>query len=97
MFKLSVSCMPRLITVLVCSDNAHMVDIIDTGENLEAWLYHRDYGEKYLMFGIPQSSSEHLNFAVKGFIYMIENAVNRGDYIAQYDKVGVYESFRFSR
>jgi hypothetical protein len=41
-------------------DSEHYIDIIETNETYEAWLYKRDYGFKTLMFGVPitQQSKE---------------------------------------
>lgn len=50
-------------------DNDYYIDIIETSEYLEAWIYNKNYGIKMLMFGTPileQSYSEFIELAETG-------------------------------
>lgn len=50
--------------------DAFVIDIIDDGENYEAWLSLKNYGVKTLMFGMPkaqQSKDEFRDLAIANF------------------------------
>lgn len=40
-------------TTYDCGDGFR-IDIVETDEEQEAWLYHKDYGVKELMFGVDK-------------------------------------------
>lgn len=58
-------------------DSEHCIDIVETDECYEAWLYAKDYGLKTLMFGVPvdQDSKE-------GFIQIVQS--NAKEYLSIY-------------
>jgi hypothetical protein len=55
-------------------DTEHNIDIIETNETYEAWLFKRNYGFKTLMFGVPitqQSKEEFINIVTKNVLQYI--------------------------
>lgn len=57
-----------------------MVDIVETPTEYEAWLYHKDYGIKELMFGT--NKTQHKDRA--DFCEMVENNLVNQGYIGGY-------------
>lgn len=44
------------------ADKGYMVDIITTCATYSAYIYHRDYGIKILMFGMPKKQQSYEEF-----------------------------------
>lgn len=53
-------------------DYNYWVDIIDTGENYEAWLSHKDMGIGELMFGVPKVQSDGRTISYDEFCDMVK-------------------------
>lgn len=69
-------------------DKEYYIDIIETSETYEAWLYKRNYGFKTLMFGVPitQQSKEVFIDIVTGNVF---------EYIPMYcDELSILEKER---
>lgn len=45
--------------------NVFFVDIVQYGNKIEAWLYHRAYGVKSFMFGIKDATMDEMISMVK--------------------------------
>ena len=58
-------------------NDAYLVDITFDGETYGAWIYHKDYGIKDLMFGMPAKQQ-----SFTAFISIVE--ANVADYIEDY-------------
>lgn len=43
-------------------DDDFRVEVVTGDENYEAWLWHKDYGIKSLMFGMPKSQQSYEEF-----------------------------------
>ena len=43
-------------------DGGFMVDVVTTSDTYEAWIYHKDYGIKELMFGMPKKQQSYEKF-----------------------------------
>ena len=56
------------------------VDIVNKGDELEAWLYHEIIGVKSLMFGIANDGEHSQN----EFIECVENNLKYESYIPNY-------------
>jgi len=69
--------------------NVWRIDIVNNKSTYEAWLYHKDYGIKTLMFGAEASYHDSL----AEFIEVVE--VNADDYIKIYKEEYVDE-FRYA-
>lgn len=57
------------------------IDITNDGELLEAYLYHKDYGVKNLMFGACLEQ-----FSYDEFVEMVESNLEYEPYICNYMK-----------
>ena len=56
-----------------------MVDIATLPETYEAWLYHKDYGVKDLVFGMPIEQQPY-----DEFVSIVDDALEYQDYIKFY-------------
>ena len=57
-----------------------MVDIVETPEEYEAWIYHENVGIKDFMFGGPKSQSKDRS----DFCDLVEVNLHVQDYISSY-------------
>ena len=67
------------------ADNGFMVDIVDKGDAFEAWIYHKDYCVKDLMWGEPKENSRFekpFTQTLQGFKALVE--ANLEGYAAGY-------------
>ena len=57
-------------TYQIIDTNWHgfMVDIVDTGDSYEAWLYNKDYGIKEMFVGIPHDHLDGLAAGAKSVL-----------------------------
>lgn len=58
-------------------DAGYYIDIVEKSEEYEAFIYHKDYGIKLHMFGMPKSQQDYT-----AFLDIVE--ANAGDYIKDY-------------
>ena len=70
--------------------NVWRIDIVNNKSTYEAWLYHKDYGIKTLMFGVEAAYHDSL----ADFIQTVEASAD--DYTAIYKEEYVDE-FRFDK
>lgn len=67
------------------ADDGFMVDIVDKDDAFEAWIYHKDYGIKDLMWGEPKKNTifgEPFTQTLQGFKSLVEANLEAyaGDY-----------------
>ena len=70
-------------TTTYACDGGFFVDLIENrrGKLHEAYIYHKDYGVKSLMFGCPVSETKHYQF----FAMVLANLEEyKQDYIEEY-------------
>lgn len=64
------------------------VDIVETPDSFEAWIYDKDYGIKELMWGEPKNNirfNEPYTQTFEGFKKLVSESIK--DYIGSYYKV----------
>ena len=64
-------------------DDGFRMDIVITENNYEGWIYHKDYGVKKLMFGLPKSQQTY-DEALEIFSYNVDEYIE--SYIEEYMK-----------
>ena len=70
----------KTITFEVNKEPGFLVDIVENKELYYAWLYHKDYGIKELMFG--SAKDQHPN--IDDFIDMVEANIDNQYYVLGY-------------
>lgn len=75
------------ITTAYEGGNGHIIEVIKTGNNIEFWIFKKDYGIKSFMFGINETdlAKERTtleDFIATFFLYNVEEYIN--DYDEQY-------------
>lgn len=90
--KVSIAFLPRLVCTLVCEDDAHMVDVVETATSIEFWLFRRDCGTKSMMFGMSKAELERENYDFDDLIEMVEANLDGDSYLADYDNDYVDEA-----
>lgn len=68
--------------------NGFLMDFVHTDGTYEGWIYHRDYGVKDLIFGLPMTQSTRSE-ALDLLQYNLENGIE--SYRKQYMQIG-YDS-----
>lgn len=58
-------------------DGGFMIDTVQTDDTYAAYIYHKDYGVKDLMFEVPKSQQSY-----KYFLELVET--NAAEYISHY-------------
>ena len=75
----------RQTTSYMVSDfSDYIVDIIELPEEWEAWLYHKDYCVKMLMFGFVKKDQNNYPIPQEMFLELVDANVN--DYIDEYEE-----------
>lgn len=64
-------------------DNGFRMDVVITENNYEGWIYHKDYGVKELMFGLPKFQQTY-DEALEIFSYNVDEYIE--SYIEDYIK-----------
>ena len=62
----------------------YIVDIVELSDEWEAWLYHKDYGVKMLMFGFAKKDQNNYPIPQEMFLELVDANVN--DYIDDYEE-----------
>ena len=65
-------------------DGNYWVDVIDTGENYEAWLARKNMGIAQLMFGVPKVQSDGRTISYDKFCDMVK--INLPEHKKYYDQ-----------
>ena len=59
-------------------DGEFVIEILEYPDTFEAWVYHKDYGVKELMWGCPKVQPNGHDVDREGFLEMVE--YNRAEY-----------------
>ena len=90
--KVSIAFLPRLMCTLNCDDGVHMVDVVENCNDIELWLYHRDYCVKSMIFGLSKANLERESWGFADLIELVEDTLESEHYLANYDNDYVDEA-----
>ena len=83
--KVAVAFLPRLMCTLCCEDGVHMVDVVETYNGIEMWLYHRNYDVKRMLFGVSKDQLERENQSFDDLVELVAANLESESYLANYD------------
>lgn len=55
--------------------NDFVVTVIETDDDFEAWLHHKDYGVSALLFAVPKFQPHAKEITYPGFLGMVESSI----------------------